>query len=86
MWSFYIAGGLKIRSFNTQNGTLGPKSSGLIIEGGLKIKGCKIEGLLYIENGGVTDGRSSNGKNIECKVSYSQGQLDAFRTVLATPT
>ncbi len=26
----------------------GTKSSGLIIKGGLKIEGCKIEGLLYI--------------------------------------
>ncbi len=25
----------------------GTKSSGLIIKGGLKIEGCKIEGLLY---------------------------------------
>ncbi len=26
----------------------GTKSSGLIIKGGLKIEGCKIEGLLYM--------------------------------------
>ncbi len=40
MWS-YIAGGLKIRSFNTKL-PFGIKSSGFIIKGGLK-----IEGLLY---------------------------------------
>ncbi len=28
----------------------GTKSSSLIIEGGLKIEGCKIEGLLYRNN------------------------------------
>ena len=41
MWS-YIAGGLKHRKLPFET-----KSSGLIIKGGLKIEGCKIEGLLY---------------------------------------
>ncbi len=45
MWS-YIAGGLKIKV--TESCPLGlTTSSGLIIKGGLKIEGCKIEGLLY---------------------------------------
>ncbi len=38
---------LKGRSFSTE-WHFGAKSSGLIIKGGLKIKGCKIEGPLYI--------------------------------------
>ena len=48
MWS-YIAGGLKIK-VKHRILPLGSKSSGLItciIKGGLKIEGCKIEGLLY---------------------------------------
>ncbi len=45
MWS-YIAGGLTIKVFNT-DWHFGTKSSGFIIKGGLKIKGCKIEGPLY---------------------------------------
>ncbi len=33
---------------------LGPNQSGLIIKGGLKIEGCKIEGLLYMFTKGKT--------------------------------
>ncbi len=47
MWSC-IAGGLKIKvTYHTER-HLGTKSSGLISKGGLKIKSCKIEGLLYM--------------------------------------
>ncbi len=46
MWS-YIAGGLKIKVISHQKLPFETKSSGLIIKGGLKIEGCKIEGLLY---------------------------------------
>ncbi len=53
MWS-YITGGLKIKVIYHRKMTFGTKSSGLIIKGGLKIEGCKIEGLLYtISSGGV---------------------------------
>ena len=45
MWS-YIAGGLKIKVIQHRKLPFGTKSSGLIIKGGLKIEGCKIEGLL----------------------------------------
>ncbi len=38
---------LKYRLFNTEIFPFGTKSSGLIIKGGLKIEGCKIEGPLY---------------------------------------
>ncbi len=47
MWS-YIAGGLKIRVIWHTEWHFGTKLSGLIIKDGLKIKGCKIEGLLYL--------------------------------------
>ncbi len=47
MWS-YIAGGLKIKVIWQRILPFGTKSSGLIIKGGLKIEGCKIEGLLYL--------------------------------------
>ncbi len=41
---------LKQRRFNTQGGwRFGTKLSSLIVNGGLKIKDCKIEGLLYFE-------------------------------------
>ena len=46
MWP-YIAGGLKIKLIKHRKLTFGNKSNGLIIKGGLKIEGCKIEGLLY---------------------------------------
>ncbi len=46
MWS-YIAGGLKIKVIYNRKLPFGTKSSGLIIKGGPKIEGCKIEGLLY---------------------------------------
>ncbi len=45
--SFYIPGGLKKRSFNTEDCPLGPNQAIFIIKGGLKIEGCKIEGPLY---------------------------------------
>ncbi len=46
-WS-YIAGGLKIIKVNWHRKLhFGTKASHLIIKGGLKIEGCKIEGLLY---------------------------------------
>ncbi len=45
MWS-YIAGGLKIKVISHIKLPPGTKSSGLIIKGGLKIEGCKIEGIL----------------------------------------
>ncbi len=46
MWS-YIAGGPKIKVIYHRKLPFGTKSSGLTIKGGLKIEGCKIEGLLY---------------------------------------
>ncbi len=46
MWS-YIAGGLKIKVIYHRKLPFGATISGLIIKGGLKIEGCKIEGLLY---------------------------------------
>ncbi len=49
MWS-YIAGGLKIKVMEHIILPFGTKSSGLIIKGGPKIEGCKIEGLLYVHN------------------------------------
>ncbi len=49
MWS-YIAGGLKIKVINKRTLPFGTKSSALklIINGGLKIEGCKVEGLVYM--------------------------------------
>ncbi len=47
MWS-YIAGGLKIKVIQHRKLTFGTKLSSLIMKGGLKIEGCKIEGLLYV--------------------------------------
>ncbi len=47
MWSC-IAGGLKIKVIQHRKLPFGTKSSGLIIKGGLKIEGCKLEGLLYM--------------------------------------
>ncbi len=47
MWS-YIAGGLKIKVLQHTKWHYGIKSSCLIINGGHKIEGYKIEGLLYI--------------------------------------
>ncbi len=38
---------LQYRGHLTQKIALWTKSRGLIIKGGLKIQGCKIEGLLY---------------------------------------
>ncbi len=46
MWS-YIAGDLKIKVTEHRKMPFATKSSGLIIKEGLKIEGCKIEGLLY---------------------------------------
>ncbi len=46
MWS-YIAGGLEIKVIRHTKEHVRIKSSGLIIKGGLKIKGRKIEGPLY---------------------------------------
>ncbi len=46
MWS-YTADGLKIKVIEHRKLPFGTISSGLIIKGGLKIEGCKIEGLLY---------------------------------------
>ena len=43
-----FAGGLKIEVIYHRKLPFGTKSSGLIIKGGLKIEGCKIEGLLYM--------------------------------------
>ncbi len=48
MWS-YIAGGLKIKVIELRKLPFGTQSSGHIIKGGLKIEGCKIEGLLYCQ-------------------------------------
>ncbi len=47
MWS-YIAGGLIIKVILNTEWHFGSKLGGLIIKGGLKIKGCKVEGLLHI--------------------------------------
>ncbi len=47
MWS-HIAGGLKIK-VTYRKLPFRTKSRSLIIKGGLKIEGCKIEGLLYID-------------------------------------
>ncbi len=47
MWS-YIAGGLEIKVIQHRKLPFGTKSSGLIIKGGLKIEGCKTEGLSYV--------------------------------------
>ncbi len=47
MWS-YITGGLKIKVIEHRKLNFGTKSSSLIIKGGLKMEGCKIEGLLYM--------------------------------------
>ncbi len=44
MWS-YIASGLKIKVILHRKLPFGTKSSGLIINGGLKIEGCKMEGV-----------------------------------------
>ena len=46
MW-YYIVGGLKIKVILHSECNFGTKSSGVIMKGGLKIKACKIEGLLY---------------------------------------
>ena len=46
----FIASGLKIKD-KAQSGTLGPNQVCLIIKGGLKIKGCKLEvlyGLIHV--------------------------------------
>ena len=60
MWS-YIAGGFKIK-------VIGIKSSGLIIKGGLKMEGCKIEGLLYtfVLNREVSFGERKHHNCIQC--------------------
>ncbi len=47
MWS-YIAGGLKIKVIWHRKLPFGTKSSDLIIKGGPKLEGCKIEGLLWL--------------------------------------
>ncbi len=45
MWC-YMAGGVKIKVIQHADWQFGTKSSSFIIKGGLKIKGCKIEGTL----------------------------------------
>ena len=45
---FNIAGGLKIKVIWNTEWHFGTKLGGLIIKGGLKIKGCKVQGLLYM--------------------------------------
>ncbi len=44
----YIEGGLKIKVIYNRKLPFWTKSSSLIVKGGLKIEGCKIEELLYL--------------------------------------
>ncbi len=44
----YVSAGLKIKAIEHRKLPFGTKSSDLIIKGGLKTEGCKIEGLRYM--------------------------------------